>query len=285
MNSRSEAALTPCTLPSTRRWLRGRSSPVLVIDTTSPCFSTVPTTRPMRSARSGSVIETARISTRAPAGPVEIASDASRSSMRVGLPGASGSTATRPSKMRSASMAKTIGRRSRRLHPRLHQARDRPALRRLPRDDHRPQHVDRVEDDARPAQRQHAVGHADAVDRDDRRAGLFEAHAVEDDAAEQIAADAGDRDLRVEQPLGADDDVAAQPVAEPARLRDAEQAEHDRDDEDGREVDEATQPPAPAARRPLASRLERRGRRVAQAHRSIILQPWTKCTAKKPARR
>ena len=70
LNSRSEAALTPCMLPSTRRWLRGRSSPVLVIDTTSPCFSTVPTTRPMRSARSGSVIETARISKRAPAGPV-----------------------------------------------------------------------------------------------------------------------------------------------------------------------------------------------------------------------
>ena len=50
LNSRSEAALTPCMLPSTRRWLRGRSSPVLVIDMTSPCFSTVPTTRPMRSA-------------------------------------------------------------------------------------------------------------------------------------------------------------------------------------------------------------------------------------------
>ena len=279
------AAPTPCMLPSTRRWLRGRSSPVLVIDTTSPCFSTVPTTRPMRSARSGSVIETARISTRAPAGPVEIASDASRSSMRVGLPGASGSTATRPSKMRSASMAKTMGADPvgfTRGFTRRASVQPSGVCRAT---HHRPQHVDRVEDDARPAQRQHAVGHTDAVDRDDRRAGLFEAHAVEDDAAEQVAADAGDRDLRVEQPLGADDDVAAQPVAEPARLRDAEQAEHDRDDQDGREVDETTQPPAPAARRPLASRLERRGRRVAQAHGSIILQPGTKCTAKKPARR
>ena len=125
----------------------------------------------------------------------------------------------------------------------------------------------------------------DAVDRDDRRAGLFEAHAVEDDAGEQVAADARDRDLRVEQPLGADDDVAAQPVAEPARLRHAEQAEHDSDDQDGREIDETAQPAAPAARRPLPFRLERCGRRVAQAHRSIILQPGTKCTAKTPARR
>jgi hypothetical protein len=168
---------------------------------------------------------------------------------------------------------------------RLHQPRERPALGRLPGEDDRPQHVDGVEGDAGLAHPEDPVGDADPIDGDDRDAVLLEAHAVEDDAGEEVAADARDRDLRVEQPLGAGDDVAAQPVAEPPGLRDAEQPEHEQHQQHGRAEQQTAQPAPPAAGRPRPVRLERRRRRVAQAHDAIILQPLTKCTAKRPARR
>ena len=117
----------------------------------------------------------------------------------------------------------------------LHQLREVPALAVAFELQRRLDQLDLVEDDALRDELEDAVVDLDGLGRDDTLAGDVDRDVADLDAEQQVAADPADRQLAVQILLRLADDVAAQPVAEPGRLRhdqrEGDDAHHQRADQ------------------------------------------------------
>ena len=90
---------------------------------------------------------------------------------------------------------------------------------------------DLIEDDAARDQLQRVVIEFERFDGNHALAGHVHRHVAELHAEEQIAAEGADRQLAIQILLRLADDVAAEPVFEPGRLRDDQRNRHDADEE------------------------------------------------------